>query len=520
MEDFAGAGTAVFIRRLQLRRACLVLSVRFSGRRANLGDLKHGEQLRALDHLLQLCLPLDVVQAPVNLGRSVWTILGARVRDLVLRDEFLDDGLRGLAQDLAKDCAAAALKQAPVLLGAQQLLGNPLRLVQELATAVLLLVWGVVQCRPRLLLASFLLTFAAFLTSMEAISLSVCKPLCGLATGNVPASLRREPVTVREALRHAFIFCAPWHFRHVSQELRRGYRTALAAATCTAVLWFAIMAPLQVAAGFASGLLFTWGKLLQALRLTFALGASRACPEHVAFMAPAPPLRPSPLPFLGRVPLQFSRAAGPAMSMLLRNPVLRAAARAKVKGGSSGLGLPLVSMEELRISNWRLQELQPPGSLLLAIRGRGMLMLRENEAVVGWSNRNEPEDSVELKYVPAPWSRLELLRGREEDSEKSGFLLRLQRSMTSHTGLLSSTSSRSLAAQVAAKSAQHGSEISQRLTDANEHWVDCAPSCLCCSVSPLYTDAKPGDVKQDLWFADSQTAMAAFMLAVECGQRR
>ncbi|CAE8723246.1 unnamed protein product, partial [Polarella glacialis] len=60
-EDFKGQ-TPLFIRQLELRKICCVISMNFSGSGADQEHLERNEQLSAMHHLVRLCLPLDVHQ--------------------------------------------------------------------------------------------------------------------------------------------------------------------------------------------------------------------------------------------------------------------------------------------------------------------------------------------------------------------------------------------------------------------------------------------------------------------------
>ncbi|CAE8716194.1 unnamed protein product, partial [Polarella glacialis] len=322
-EDFKGQ-TPLFIRQLELRKICCVISMNFSGSGADQEHLERNEQLSAMHHLVRLCLPLDVHQARLVLGRSAWGWRGAGLRHIHLRDQFLPEGPEELARSLADTCVKAVLQQVPKLMGSQLLFGNPLHLGQELLLAGCLAVRGCSSCRPQVVFSALLLGVAALLASIGGVLLIVSRVLCNFSVGSVPEALRREPSGPVEALVQALWYGVPWHCSKVAMQCRayrrgrherrrkrseRGFRCFRCLRSVGTVLK-TFLAPL-------SAVLLTVAKLFQVLQLSARLCARWASPKYVTAAGPPTPLRACPQTFgSGGFPAQFSRAAAPVLASL------------------------------------------------------------------------------------------------------------------------------------------------------------------------------------------------------------
>ncbi|CAJ1367447.1 unnamed protein product [Effrenium voratum] len=308
--------TPVVIRELILRRICCVMTLSFTGT----GSFRRerNEEVQAFEMLLRLTLPLDVHQARLMLGKIVFGWRGWSVQDFSVRERFLSNGAEELGDTLTREVTRAVLQQVPKLFGSQLLIGNPLRLGEELLRALELAAFGCTTFKPQVVLAAFFLSFAAITTSLRGMFLIISKEACRLSTGQVPDQLLRESARVREAVAQALYYGIPWHCSAVFQRLRGRWRKSQGQRRCEAcratlpALLFSLLAPISV-------LLVTVTKLLQAMELSSRRTARWVSPKHVTAIGPPLPTRTGSQQFTAGYPKQFSRAAAPALVALTSN---------------------------------------------------------------------------------------------------------------------------------------------------------------------------------------------------------
>uniref|UniRef100_A0A7S4V070 Uncharacterized protein n=1 Tax=Alexandrium monilatum TaxID=311494 RepID=A0A7S4V070_9DINO len=362
------ASAPVFVRSLLLRRIRLMLSVHFSGRR--LGDFRNSERLQALDHVLRHCLPLDFTDATVLLGRQACYMRGGGARDVCLKDEFLPDGFAGLAEGLVADIAGNFLRQLPSILFSQRLLGSPAKLGQELCAVVALAVSAMLTLRVRALLAALLLLFTAVLCSLEGICITVAKAACNAGTGTVPAALRRQPNTGREALRQMVDLSAPWHIRSLLLEWGRLARATRISHSWLTRLRCILLAALRTVSAALSIGLIPLVKLIQALRLTLQHAAWRAWPECETAWGVALPRRACPQQFRSGTSLQFSCASAPGLRFSC----------------AAALGVVAQETEGLWAQDWRLRPLPDGQGVLVALQDGSLFLVSDvgGEPKIAW----------------------------------------------------------------------------------------------------------------------------------------
>jgi len=177
---------------------------------------------------------------------------------------------------------------------------------------------GLSSCQLQVFFAALFLATAALLASLTGVLLILAKEACSFCTGSVPEAISREPAGAREALLQAFALGLPWHCRKVAQRLRRT-RNAQKRRCCVTLegprAWiktflYSLLAP-------ASAAMIMIAKLVQALQLFLRLAARWASPRHVTAPGPPVPLRACSQQYgRGGLPIQFSRAAAPALSAL------------------------------------------------------------------------------------------------------------------------------------------------------------------------------------------------------------
>lgn len=372
-DDFADP-TPVFIRRLLLRRLKIYLSVRFSGKRVS--DCQGSQALQALDFMLRKLIPFDVSQARICLGsvtvrrsrssrssrsapvsQAVRAILNrlpgrVKVRDVTATDEFLPQGLHNLASGVAQEVSSAVLRQIPRLLGAQRVLGSPDRLFLELLQAIGLVWLGLKCCDVFALLAAVLVGISALLDSLEGILMIITKTFIRATVGNMPPGLRKEPSGVLGALMDVAWYGFPWHGRQVYREWHRQIHIAHSSQSSAVAGWCLLVGTWVTLTSLCSATLVVIAKTIQVLHLMARNTACYICPDQLAQLGAAIPLRAGPLLFRQGSPIQFSEHATAVLS----------AVHDRARG--------------TRHRDWRVRQLPNAEGSIVAVQGTGFFLVR------------------------------------------------------------------------------------------------------------------------------------------------
>jgi len=223
-----------------------------------------------------------------------------------------------------------------------------------------LAVYAVVTCRPRALLAAMLLCSVAVLSSLEGICATLAKGACSVGTGCVPAALRREPASGREALKEIMGLSVRWHVSCLLLEWRRLGRAARISRSCLTRLWCLLFAALRGIFATVSMMLVPAVKLLQALRIAVQHAAWRLWPECESGWGRPLPRRACPQQFRAGAALQFSCARAQGL------PFSCAAALGAVCQETPGLWS----------EDWRLRTLPDGEGVLVAVQHGGLFLVR------------------------------------------------------------------------------------------------------------------------------------------------
>lgn len=279
-EDFAKI-TPLFVSKVSVERFEAFLSVHFAGKLSNTED---SELIRALDSKFRLCLPFDISQARLVVGHRMWHWWPwprFQVQNIEVKSAFYPDGVGQFAQELLGDALGALTRQLPKLVGFGQVLFSPVRLLKEFSWVMVVVFSGLRQRSLEALIAAVMLTFAAFIASIEGTTTVLAKVVCLVSLGKLPPGLKYETLEGNRALQQAVQQNFRWHAEQVG-DLWLRVRHQLRVSVWSKRAWLGLIAALaQTAGAVVSSLLLLGAKLLQASWLSVWYGAWVIAPAHV-----------------------------------------------------------------------------------------------------------------------------------------------------------------------------------------------------------------------------------------------